>query len=266
MTVKIIKPPIGKKFSRDEGFWTIFTTMDEDLAPNRANILDTINYIEQKLIFRTIEGKDGVSVNIEDVDSNPYTTEQKITIGIDTSAIVSLLGITVLKQGVTANTVPVTRFNFTGDGVTVTETSAGTVDINITNLGTFEARIDGSAYPTLFSTFNFVNGNNFVKNAGGGVLEIDLSAIAGIQIIDTQSIVYSGVTITSGTAILSGFFGPYAPNPVSTIVSINGLILKYSTNPATSDFDISGNNLIINVDNLNYSLDNNDEIISYFWI
>jgi hypothetical protein len=265
MTVKIIPNPIGKKNTRDEGFWNIFFSMNEDV-PNRANILDTINYVERKLIFRTIEGKNGINVSVEDVDGNSYTKETKITIEVDSSAINSLLGINVLENGVTANTVPVKTFNFTGAGVSVTEASAGIVNISITNMGLFEVRVDGSSYPSFFTTFDFKNNSDAIKNVGGGVVEIDLSALGGFQTIETNNVIYTGAFVTSGSVVLSGFFGPNTPDPSSTIVSLNGLILKYSTNPSQTDFKISGNNLEIIVDNLDYGIDSDDEIIAYYWL
>lgn len=294
---------VGKKFSRAEGFWRIFNTM-KDKQDERANILDVIDFVEQKLVYRTIEAGTGVKIEILDADNfNPNETPyHKIRIGLDGtiagginifsggSAVsttptnnLNFLGIVsavetspgtvdliidfdVLGQGVVKNTEPVKSINFTGAGVVVTETSAGNLDVNISNLGTFGLQENGNPIGSSdFTTFNFIGVSGAVKDAGMGVAEINLSAIRGINEVIHEVTFLAGTSVASGSHTLSAFFGTYLPDGDDVIITINGLTLEWSPNSADSDFEVSGSNLVILVDNLGYPLDSDDKIAGYYW-
>lgn len=306
---KIIKPGLGRKFSRDEGFWYIFNTL-KDLSGQRANIIDMINYVEQKLIFRTIEAGRGISIDIDNtgqfyhdgvtpytkivikstlqegvtvkvnnvnVGSKPATTlnfegnvsafevspgNVKIVIG---SAISLPSSFNVSQSGTQINTAPIQNINFTGNGVNVVETSSGFIDINITqnsfiNIQENGVNVSGSPFHTL----------NFIVTSGtifgvSGVANINLLNVLGFNNLEVETNIYTGVTVTSGLVTLSGFFGSLNPDPSKILIHINGLALEYDSNPTLSDFQISGNNLILNVDNIGYPLDNGDKILYYYW-
>lgn len=296
-------PGLGKKFSRGEGFWRIFNTM-KDVQDERANILDVIDFVEQKLVFRTIEAGPGVKIEILDADNfNPNETPyHKIRIGLDgavaggitiqtdgtdvtttpattmnflgnVSAVETspgnvdlVIDLDVLDDGVVQNTSPVKTINFTGAGVTVTETTSGNLDVQISNLGTFSVQENGATIGgTDFTTFNFVGVSGAVADAGGGVAEINLASIAGFNDIIHEATFFTGVPVSSGSHTITNFFSGYSPNGDDVIVSINGLTLEWDPVSANSDFEISGSDLVILVDNLGYPLDSDDKISGYFW-
>ncbi|MEM5877521.1 MAG: hypothetical protein QXF12_01450 [Candidatus Aenigmatarchaeota archaeon] len=306
---KIIRPGLGRKFSRDEGFWYIFNTL-KDLSGQRANIIDMINYVEQKLIFRTIEAGRGISIDIDntgqyyhdgvtpytkivirntlqeginikvndvDIGSKPAITlnfegnvsayevspgNVKIIIG---TAISSLNSFTISQSGVQINTSPIQNIDFTGNGVNVVETSSGFINVNITQnnvINIQENGVDVSGSP--FHTLNFIVTSGTIFGVSG-VANINLLDVLGFNNLEVRSNIYTGTTITSGSVILSGFFGSLNPDPEKILIHINGLALEYDNNPLQSDFIISGNNLTLNVDNIGYPLDSGDKILFYYW-
>lgn len=306
---KIVKPGIGRKFSRDEGFWFIFNTLKE-ISGFRGNIIDTINYVEQKLIFRTIEAGNGISVDVVQTGQyqpdgvTPYTklvisnTAQEgvnikvngIPIGTGPATTINFEGnvsaiqtspgnikITI-DQNVSGsdfnisynnsqiNTNSIQNINFQGTGVSVVETSSGFVDVIINQTNTvqiYENNIPLSGNP--FTTINFIATSGVVTQSSGGIVNINLLQNAGFNNIENFIFTYSGFIITSGIYTLSGYFGAYTPNPSNIIIHINGLALEYDSNPLNSDYDISGNNLILNIQNIGYPIDNGDRIQAYYW-
>ncbi len=310
---KIVKPGVGRKFSRDEGFWFILNTLKES-SGFRANIIDTINYIEQKLIFRTIEAGNGISVNIVNTGQlqpdgiTPYTkliisnTLQEgvnievngIPIGTGPATTINFEGnISALQEspgnikitvenvsvsslgtdfsvsylGTQINTSSIQNINFQGNGVVVTETSAGYIDVTINQNNSIYVTENGipvSSGP--FSVLNFLAVSGSITHTSGNIIDINLLSNAGFNDIENFISVHTGPTIVSGTFTISGYFGSLSPNPKNVIVHINGLALEYNTNPFLSDFIVSGNNLTLNISNIGYPLDNGDNIQTYYWL
>lgn len=306
---QITKPGIGRKFSRDEGWWRVYQSL-KDNPPIRANILDTINYVEGKLVFRTIQAGTGMKIEILDADgfppqTTPYTylrissTLQEgvnvtkggspigsgpattLDLGPGLSAVqltpgtiqiindgsVGSSNLIVYSSGVQVNTAPVQSLNFVS-GAVVTETSAGHINIAISNLGGIS--LEDSGIPVSggpFTTLNFVgaSGLSIVTDLGGGVAQIDLGAVTGFNDITPFNFTYTGVTVTSGVFTVSAFFGTNTPQEKDILVMINGLVLEYNPTPVLSDFTVSGNNLNLNIPNIGYFLDTDDVITSYYW-
>lgn len=305
---KIIKPGVGRKFSRDEGFWFILNTLKES-SGFRANIVDTINYVEQKLIFRTIEAGEGISIDIVNTGQlqtdgvTPYTkliinntmqegvnvevngfpvgTQPATTINFEGnfSAVQTSPGnikltlesiapeFSISYLGSQINTSSVQNINFQGTGVVVTETSAGYVDITINqsnSIQVFENGVPVSSNP--FSILNFIAASGTITHTSGNIVDINLLNNAGFNNIENYLSIHTGSIVTSGSVIISGYFGSVNPEPKNVIVHINGLALEYDTNFSNSDFSVSGNNLILNIDNIGFPLDNGDKIQAYYWM
>lgn len=304
----IIKPGPGRKFSRDEGFWFILNTLKES-SGFRANIIDTINYVEQKLIFRTIESGEGISINIVDtgqlqpdgitpytklvisntlqegvnveVNGTPIGTQPATTInfegkfsatqifpgnikltleGIDSDFSVSYFGTQV-------NTSSIQNINFQGTGVVVTETSAGYIDVTINQSNSIQVLENGNpVFSNPFTTLNFIATSGTITHTSGSIVDINLLNNAGFNNIENYFTIHTGSTVTSGAVVISGYFGSLNPDPKNIIIHINGLALEYDTNPVISDFSVSGNNLILNIDNIGYPLDFGDRIQAYYWM
>ncbi|MEM4260720.1 MAG: hypothetical protein QXG00_05780 [Candidatus Woesearchaeota archaeon] len=305
---KIIKPGVGRKFSRDEGFWFILNTLKES-SGFRANIVDTINYVEQKLIFRTIEAGEGISIDIVNTGQlqpdgvTPYTkliitntmqegvnvevngfpvgTQPATTINFEGnfSAVQTSPGnikltlesiapeFSISYLGSKINTSSVQNINFQGTGVVVTETSAGYVDITINqsnSIQVFENGVPVSSNP--FSILNFIAASGTITHTSGNIVDINLLNNAGFNNIENYLFIHTGSIVTSGSVVISGYFGSVNPEPKNVIVHINGLALEYDTNFFNSDFSVSGNNLILNIDNIGFPLDNGDKIQAYYWM
>lgn len=298
-------PGIGRKFSRDEGFWYIFNTMKEK-SPVRANIIDSINYVEQKLVFRTIEAGTGIKIEILDADglppeNTPYTKlrlsgtmQEGVNIRVGGTPIGTVPATTldfdgpvsaaqtspgtvkitveagaadfdVLASGAVVNTGPIQNLNFFGDGVVVTESGPGEMDIEISNLGTVLIQEDGVPLPGTFTTLNFVGVSGAITDLGGGVVQLNLTPDGGFNIISPFNAVFTGATVPSGSYTVSAFFGTDSPDPTEVIVMVNGLVLEYSLNPILSSFDVLGSDLLLNVDNMGFPLEQDDKITSYYW-
>jgi hypothetical protein len=220
---KKTNPGLGKWPSRGEGWWRIYNSL-KDRNGDRGNILDSINYVEQKLVFRTIEAGTGLKIEILDADGFP-SSETPFTYLRLSSTITE--GVNIKINGTPVGSGPATTLNFTGS-VSAVQTSPGEISISFTGTG-------GSG---VSDPFNEIIPYNYV---------------------------YSGALIVSGQTTVSGFFNGQLPAASDVIININGLTLEYDTNAAISDFQIVGSNLILNVNNIGYPIDNNDRITGYYW-
>jgi hypothetical protein len=265
MSTYIVSPGTGKKFSREEGFWRLMFSLNEEMN-KRANIIDMINYIEQKLVFRTIEVGNGLEINVVNTnlkypDGNYY---RKIVISNTQQE-----GVNVKVNDINVGTQPAKTINFSGP-FSATQTTPGEIKVTfegnlLTGIDVRENGILVSGSP--FNTINFITpSGSSVFSVSAGIVNVDLTNIGGFNQIDNFVSVYTGPTMVSGQLVVSGFFGTNTPDPKSIIVTINGLVLEYNDNPLLSDFQVSGNDLILNVDSLNFSLESNDKIQAYYWI
>lgn len=160
-------PGIGKWPSRGEGWWRIFNSL-KDKQGTRANILDSINYTEQKMVFRTIEAGSGLTIEVLDADKNA-TLEQPFTYLRLSSTIQE--GINVKRNGIDFGTGPVTTLDFAG-GVSMYQTAPGEVRVFVTggdgaNIDIQEAGVTKNSRPT--TLINFVSGATITETVSGQV-------------------------------------------------------------------------------------------------
>lgn len=191
----------------------------------------------------------------------------KITQAVSGAPIDIAVGINVSENGTPVNTDPVQNLEFTGVSVSAVEVSPGHVKVDIGSTTGITVQVDGSSLPGYYSTLNWLNTPpGAITDGGGGVLSIDLSSISGFNTTQIASHTYTGTVVSSGQVVVSSFFGPYNPDPKDTLITINGLVLTYSPIPSQSDYQIVSGNLVLNLNNLGYSLEPGDEIFGRLWV
>ena len=175
MSTYIVSPGTGKKFSREEGFWRLMFSLSEE-TNKRVNIIDMINYIEQKLVFRTIEAGEGIQLNVVDTtlkypDGNFY---RKIIISNTFKE-----GVKIKVNDVNIGTEPAKTINFIGPFSAVPVSSN---EIKVIFDGNLEKSINvtENGNPVSGSPFNTLN---FITSSGTSVY----SVVSGIVNIDLQT-------------------------------------------------------------------------------
>ena len=268
MTVRKVKSPVTRQFSRNEG-WAHINFTNKDQPPLRGNVIDTIDYPNQRLVFRIIEAGPGLRIDLVDAHSFPSNTTpySKLVISLASAITANLLSVQV-SGGVVDPAV--NTINFRGI-VSAVSVAPGVVDVIVSSstggIAGVSASVSGVGMGGGYTELSWVNiPDGVVTDAGGGVLLIDLSgAFTKPLVVNHFRQTYPGPSVNAGTLVLPGFFGTVTPAPDHVTVSLNGLVLTYSTNPSLTEFDVVGNDLIIDVTNLGYPVDPGDVIQAYSW-
>ena len=110
------------------------------------------------------------------------------------------------------------------------------------------------------------NGTELAVGTNGQILTVVSGAVAwaaapaGSATPDDTEVVYAAATVTTGTATLTSFFSATLSVGAPVVVYFNGIKLK------NSNYSVSGTDLLLDIDDIGYSLESGDVIYGTYFV